>query len=395
MRIALLTNRFPPMLDGVGDYSRHLAGELQCQGHEVSVICRQEQVIQDAVQRGAFNVPVSATVPAWNWRAIRPLRAFIRQHRPAWLLVQYVPNAFQRWAMPVWLPLLVWLVKRQGVHIGLTFHEVSIRRQIWPLKYGLVSLMQRVIACILVRQAKTVVTSIDYYVRQLQTYTSKSVHLIPVGSNIVPISVEKSAITNTRQQITLNGGPIISTFGIRNQDLLFQSAECLLASLPTINLLIIGRLTSSAVTRAYCEKHGQQVHVTGYLPEADVYRHLTATDVFFISDPVTPDGEGGSSNKSTSLAAGLAAGLPVVGIRGDMNNGLLYNTPGLFLENAADPASIATRLYTLLLADPPMASRQQTKRFFDQHLSWKAIVSQYSDAFGWPQSKRHDYTSTW
>lgn len=394
MKIALLTNRFPPTLDGVGDYSYHLANELQRIGHTVSIVCKQHPAIGQAVVDGQFTMSVCATIPVWNWRAIKPLRLFLKHQRPEWLLIQYVPNGFQHWAMPIWLPVLVWLIKLHGIHVGITFHEVSIRHQLWPLKYELVSLTQRGIAWTLARLSDKVVTSIDYYNRQLQGYTSNTIHLIPIGSNIVPTPLTRNEVTATRQTIAPNRGLIISTFGIRNQDLLLQVVDRLIQQLPTLSLLIVGELRLSESVQPIYQKLQNQIHITGYLPNADAYRYLSASDVFFMPDPVTVDEKGGSSNKSTSLAAGLAAGLRVVGTLGDMNNKLLQQTPGVFLEDATDLNKLTQRLL-LLLNDGSIESQRHSRlRFFDQTLSWKAIAGQYTKAFGWPQPIENDNTST-
>ncbi len=394
MRIALLTNHFPPLLDGVGDYSFHLANELQRVGHTVSVICKQHSSIKQAVENGQFDIPISATIPVWNWQAIQPLHLFLKEQRPDWLLVQYVPNGFHRWSIPIWLPILMWIIKQRSVRIGITFHEVSIRRKIWPVKYALVSVSQRLVAWTLAQLADEVATSIDFYLDQLQRYTHKVIHLIPIGSNIVPTLLTKDEVAMTRQTIAPNGGPIISTFGIRNQDLLLQVIDRLVQQLPTLNLLIIGQLRISQLAQPLYLKLQSQIHVSGYLLEADVYRYLSTSDIFFIPDMVTVNGEGGSSNKSTSLAAGLAAGLPVVGTLGDMNNSLLQQTPGVFLENGNDPNEIAQRLLLLLTDGSVQNQRQTILRFFDQILSWKAIARQYTKAFGWPQPIQDDNTST-
>ncbi len=327
-------------------------------------------------------------------RRLRHYGSLLAGQQPDWLLLHYVPNGFQRWAMPIWLPVLVGLLRLRGVRVGVTFHEVSIRPQTLAAQIWLVSLTQRFIAWLLVQLSDRVITSIDKYVGQLQGYSSRPVHLIPIGSNIVPLPVTTHEVALIRQRIAPNEGPVICTFGLRNQDLVLQVTDRLTQQLPTLNLLIIGELRLSQSGQRLYHTRQSQIHVTGYLPEADVYRYLSASDVFFIPDPVTLTGEGGSSNKSTSLAAGLAAGLPVVGILGDMNNTLLQQTPGVFLENGHDPHQIAQRLLRLLTDGNTTSKREAIRRFFDQTLSWKAIARQYTKAFGWPQPLQNDYTGT-
>lgn len=390
MRLAILTNRFPPRPDGVGDYSFHLAGELQRRGHEVSVLCRREAHPEQC----ALTKPAVASVAAWDWRAIRPLRLFLAEQQPDWLLVQYVPDSFQRWAMPLWLPVLLWYVGRRGVRVSVTFHEVGIRRRRWPLRQAVVSTVQVVIAQWLTRQAHAVVTSIDRYAEQLRAYTRNSVHQIPIGSNVTPIAVTAAERRQIRQWLTRNDGPLLSTFGRRNQDLFLRALDQLAQLLPDVSAVIVGELLISDSLRPLYERMANRLHVTGYLPEADVYRHLVASDAFFIPDPVTTNGAGGSSNKSASLAAGIAAGLPVVGIRGDMNNALLHQIPGLYLVDATNLNQVVQQLFTLLTDGERFHRQPYIRRFYDEQLSWTATVDRYTEALGWPQTIVYDLTTT-
>ena len=76
------------------------------------------------------------------------------------------------------------------------------------------------------------------------------------------------------------------------------------------------------------------------------------------------------------LAAALAAGLPVVGIQGDLNNKLLLTTPGVFLEDGFDLISLEKRLLALL-TKTDYTNPEIITQFFQQVLSWENIVRQY------------------
>ena len=99
--------------------------------------------------------------------------------------------------------------------------------------------------------------------------------------------------------------------------------------------------------------------------------------MFFLPDPVDNRGEGGTSNKSTSLATALALGRPVVGIRGDMNNALLKQTPGVFLEHPAEPDAIAERLVAVATEAPKRALQVEIRTFFERELSWPVTYRRY------------------
>jgi hypothetical protein len=232
--------------------------------------------IQEAVQRGQFAGFVVSTVPAWNWRAIGPLRRFFSQERPDWLLVQYVPNAFQRWAMPIWLPLLLWLVKREGLKMSVTFHEVYVRMTYWPLKYWLTAIVQRGICQLLTRIADVLITSIDLYADLLRNHSNKPVHLIPIGSNILPVPLTDQELLAIRNRIAPNGEGVISTFGLRSQDLLLQVFEEVLRHRPHTRLLICSKLNVSASQTGTLEQLKDQIDGDRFMNSADVYRHLRA-----------------------------------------------------------------------------------------------------------------------
>lgn len=374
MRVAILTNRLPPTLDGVGDYSNHLANELQRNGHDVSVICKRESAIQQAVKNGRFDVPVSATIPEWNWLAIRPLLQFFAYHKPEWLLVQYVPNSFQRWAMPIWLPILLWLAKRKGIRISITFHEVYIRLAYWPVKYWFVAIVQRLVCSMLTRLATVLITSIDIYADMLNRHTDKPIHLIPIPSNILPIPVTNAELMQLRQtRIAPNAEPVLCTFGLRNQDMILRVLDKIVNTHPTVRLLICGRL-NLATTQTIYNRLKDRILVTGFMNAPDVYRHLRASDVFILPDLVNKFGQGGTCNKSTALAAALAAGLPVVGTKGDMNNALLQRTPGLSLHHCQSESSIAESLLKQISNTDNPTLRAEIMAFSEANLNWRVVA---------------------
>ncbi|WP_338875060.1 glycosyltransferase family 4 protein [Spirosoma sp. SC4-14] len=370
MKVAILTNNFPPAVDGVGDYSFNLATEFKKNGHDVLVICKKNTHLYENQSE------VYPFINTWNFQSCLTLNKFLSIHKPDWLFLQYVPNSFSKWAMPIWIPLLLLMCKRYGVKISITFHEVYVRMTYWPIKYWIMAFIQRVICFFLLQIADVIITSIDFYKLLLEKYSRKSIHLIPIGSNILPVQVSDEDIIAIRKVIAPKDEDILSTFGIRNHNLLIKVYYEVCKRHPETKLLICGKLQISKELEPIYNQIRDNVYETGYLPNAEVYRMLRASDIFFLPDPVTNVFEGGTSNKSTSLAAALLARLPVVGTRGDMNNALLKQTPGVFLEDASQPVQIAERLLSIL------NSQQQPEaisQFFYRHLSWEATYQRYVD----------------
>ena len=99
MRLLFLTGSLEPGRDGVGDYTRLLAGECARQGHEVSLIAVQDPhvaSIQEGVETLAHQtVPVLRLAANIPWaRRIESVEAFRIRQAPDWISLQFVAYAF-------------------------------------------------------------------------------------------------------------------------------------------------------------------------------------------------------------------------------------------------------------------------------------------------------------
>jgi hypothetical protein len=99
MRLAFLCSSLEPGRDGVGDYTRRLAGELTREGHASIAVAlneahldkatRQQQEIE-GVSIDVLRLPDTMT---WSQRIVESA-AFLRGHTPDWLSLQFVPFGF-------------------------------------------------------------------------------------------------------------------------------------------------------------------------------------------------------------------------------------------------------------------------------------------------------------
>ena len=87
---------------------------------------------------------------------------------------------------------------------------------------------------------------------------------------------------------------------------------------------------------------------TGKMSAEDIYYALNLGDIAFLPEPVNAQFEGGSSNKSTALACVFSLGVPIVGIKGDMNNVLLKDNENILLANLNEPDSLYKALKNAL-----------------------------------------------
>lgn len=355
MHIVILSARIPPTADGVGDHTAHLTAALLRQGLRITLAC--------GIQAD-YTPPTGANLWAGALREARQYPGAwincLRALRPDWLLLQYVPYAFHQRGLPFFLPSLLKKVRHTGVRTGIIFHEVHIR----PCENRLISLGQQWIARQLGRQADLVITSIPFYQNLLAALGTRA-HVLPVGANVVPYWPTEEACRQLRQRLFPDKAFIVSTFGRRDVRALTESV----AQIPDAGLLIVGASASAEIPPF--------AYATGYLPASEVCTWLRCSDIFALPDPKAPDDTGGSSLKSGSLAAALAAGLPVIGVRGDMVAPPLVHGENIWLIEQTRPCNWKEALLHLR-QQPGLRQRlaQGAHRLYREYLDWDILAAQ-------------------
>lgn len=359
MKLVFITNNFPPEVDGVGDYTYYLSRELGKRGHEIHVICHQR------VNSGhsSDKVRVYPSVGQWTGSAYRKILGQIKDIQPDWVVFQYVPYGFHRYGMPVSIVKFMRRVKKSGFRIFVFFHEFFIGFQFRSHKATLVALTQIWITRRMCRYADEVATSTDHYVEVLQRWR-QDIHQIPVGSNI-PVCEEATPSAAASAGTTFK----MITFGIRDTAVLLRFFEYIKQEIKEAELIVCGKQKCQNG-----EVVPEDVHFTGYLPGEEVAKWLTRADVFLLPDYVSKTGAGGTCLKSGSLAAAIAAGLPVIGMSGKMNDRLLSQVEGLQLVDYYHQETWKSAVLNVYRRRGAREDqRAATRKFYEQHLSWSAI----------------------
>lgn len=363
MRIAIITNNYPPVLDGVGDHSFYLVKEFRKRGYEVVVICSAHPEIIDAAPDGVYPV-----VEQWDRRGYKKALEQLVLLKPDWVLLQYVPYGFQRIGLPWYMPFFVRQIHRHGFKLLISFHEIFVRLT-WNLwKIFPVGVLQRIIAAFMCRYADRIITSIDFYKKSLSWFTNKSVEVVPIAPNFdTDISYTYQEATAIKQKIA-GDKKIVATYGIRDKQYMLRVFEAILAKAPDVRFLFCGRLQDKEVIN----RLGSNLYVTGYLSANEVPVYLKAANVFFLPDQVDKKGNGGTSNRSGSLAAALYAGLPVVAIKGDMNNKELEQDGHVTLADYYDIENLSNTIIELAYNNNPVVANPWLET-----LNWERIAAQY------------------
>src|ERR1700730_16908643 len=124
MKIIFICGSLEPGRDGVGDYTRRLAGKLILLGHDAAAVALNDPHIQDELAGtqpvDGVTVPVLRMPSAMDAKLrFQRVKEWIEPFRPGWISLQFVPYAFH----PKGLPLLLGkrlkglLVKGRLVHI--------------------------------------------------------------------------------------------------------------------------------------------------------------------------------------------------------------------------------------------------------------------------------------
>jgi len=167
-------------------------------------------------------------------------------------------------------------------------------------------------------------------------FFSKKISIIPIGPSILPIELDENEIKKIKNRIAPDREFVISIFGqgSKKNEFLIPVIKMLNEEGLKTKLLFIGKFPFHSINtlKKKAEELGvaEFLYFTGYLPSEEVYKHLCASDIFISLENVDKRGRGGISTKSGSLAAAYAAGLPIIGTKGDMTDDFFKNLENIF-----------------------------------------------------------------
>jgi hypothetical protein len=187
MKILFICGSLEPAKDGVGDYSRKLAGELKIQGYEIMLVGLNDQYTSVLIDKDEDSGLSEHRLPGIMPIAERfkKLKELIDDFQPDWVSLQYVAYSFHKKGMPFGLVRhLKKAVKNINVHI--MFHEIwQGESKESTVKDKVVGFFQKQASLSIVAALKPVhvSTTNDYYQKCLLK-AGVQANKIPVFSNI-------------------------------------------------------------------------------------------------------------------------------------------------------------------------------------------------------------------
>lgn len=194
MKIAFLCSSLAQGWDGVGDYTRRLAGELVRQGHSSVIVGLNDPQIREVIFESQIveNVSISVlrlpgTMP-WNKRMVES-RNWLDSFDPDWISLQFVPFGFHKKGLCFGLgKRLTTMAPKASWHI--MFHELWLGlAEKSPAKHRMWGILQRRIIMDLVGRLRPRIihTQAEPYRKALYQKGIKT-SILPLFSNIPLVS---------------------------------------------------------------------------------------------------------------------------------------------------------------------------------------------------------------
>jgi glycosyltransferase involved in cell wall biosynthesis len=400
-RVGLICGYFDPNRDGVADYTRRLATHLSHAGQDPLIVTTFE--LARAAGEGVVGV-----AEQWDIRGAAAAAQAIRRLDLDLVHVQFAPSVFGFSRAVGLLPIL--LSKR--ISLIVTLHEYGVwsahglgggvRSALWSAaeRRGHADretlLLARGADCVLVSSPEQLAV-----LRARIRHRAPAAIEVPIGLNVDMTTCGRSrARADVRRQLgAAPDSSLVAFFGFLHPekalDRLIAAVAALRAQDLGIQLLLIGGAESHSVPSSaaldlrqqlqhVAAAHGlrDQVHFTGYLPDADVSRLLVAADV--AAFPL----DAGVTRKSSSLLAALAAGLPAVATAPKGTVPGLSEVDGVLWVPPRDTTALSDAL-ARVLSDRALAHRLTVAgRARAATHSWESIVAVHAQVYARTLSSR-------
>jgi hypothetical protein len=309
MKILFLTGSLEPAKDGVGDYTYCLSAECERLGHSCYLVGLNDRWVQAPV-RSTRGVRLPANL-SW-WKRADVARAFLDEVQPEIVSLQFVPYSYHPMGLNLALP---WLLRKiiNKRRAQIMFHEVWIgANQGAPARARFIGAGQRKIIERIVEALSpcTVHTSNEVY-RQLLARRGIDSQILPMFGSIPIVEEDPRRLKSPVEETAL----CLCLFGAIHPE---WSADGLLSRLQKVSQQIqffhIGRMGSGEpVWQKLVDRYDQQFIQYGERSPEEISQLFRSANFGIATTPLA------LIDKSSSIAAILEHGLPVIVTRNDVH----------------------------------------------------------------------------
>ncbi len=309
--ICVISGTYPPVRDGIGDYTFKLIGRLKKDGLKMSLVTSKGGGIDRHVNETDYP-DVLPDIKRWNIYAVRAILGLIEKNEFDIVHIQYPTLAYRRTLSLHFLPLFIRALFKHTKAVT-TLHEFSIG-------YPFNKIRQFFLALFSHRLVVTEKKDYDQILRILPG-AERKMRVIPVGSNIDVCDYNPAERAAFIKNCGLGDDvKIISFFGVIHAN---KGFECLLRAvsgalhddvpvcLNVISNFDPGRIPYHAGIKRLIDFLGieKSVHLTGYASPEKVSRLLSLSDLC-----VLPFTDGATLRRGTLIAA-AAHRKPIISTR--------------------------------------------------------------------------------
>lgn len=370
MKILIISKRFPPSIDGVGDHSAQIYRRLLKEGHSVKIITSSAPRERD---------PDIHYSRLSNMSDVFRLASLTRRLKPDRVLFQYVGYSFNRIGAPFWLYFYFLFLKLNRTPLTVIVHETYIRKD-HRAKLLIYRYLQKNCLKVLLTLTENLVTNTKLYELQLKSLCKKTILL-----NLTPSNFEE-VLYNDRL-VTIQKNTLIISFGARDPKYILQIFQALYNTNNNVSLRFCGKYHErdcTIINKFVCENHlKEHIEVTGELDHRSILEHLAAGDCFLLPESVVNMHEGGLSSKSGSTATAFMLGKPVISTSGDFTDPLIFKSMNNFISIPHDDYREASKILQSILLDRRKlySIGENGRELYYKYLSWTQYMSKLTNLF--------------
>lgn len=375
MRIDIVCAALPPKLDGIGDYTANLTGEI-------AKSCQVRILTTAGPYTPIPGVRIEEVFSVESPESVRNLARSIEADPPDCLLLQFNQFSYGRWGWNPYLPLTLRRLRRRFPNMRqvVMMHEDFVPIINW--KFAIMTTWQRWQFRALGRNADVVLFSIDPWAQRYRSwFPGRTVVHLPVGSNIMRVSISRE---EARERLGIGKETaVIGLFGTMHATRMLGTARTVVEAVANS-----GPRGRRDVLLLYIGPHGDVVRTAlaglpmitdGPFPPDEVSRRLAAIDVF-----LTPY-QDGASTRRTTMMAGLQHGLATVGTRGELTDRMLeeQHDRTLLLADVGSEDDFVNAVLSLLDDDDRRHKMgQAASHWYQQEFAWPIVAEKLLKVIG-------------
>ncbi len=339
VNVCMISGSYPPMEDGVGDYTQILFHALRQRLKGTLLLTTRTSESEDRTGDGIFGV-----VDKWRFRSLPGIVRRMQTAKPGIVHIQYPAGGYGKNPAANFLPMLLRIALPKTKVVS-TIHEFSNK----TLK-GKLRLLISIVAC-----HKMIIVD-QRYKRDIKKFWpfvgNRTVH-IPVGSNLPdPLQPNESDVRKLRNSLGIaETAPVISYFGVirpgKGIEFLLNASHKALQKYPEAKLLFIGRIYENYYEQSIKgmiedEQLGSNVIFTGSCEQSEIPLYFALADMCVLPF------EDGVSTKRTSFMAALQHNLPTITTKGDFLPDGLVDYENVILVKYGDEAALSDKMIRLI-----------------------------------------------